>query len=146
LKAEKTHIGRDIEIWPDSTEGWDSGQLAISPYTVEVKFTSSSRVRISRVQSETARSNKENYIVLVVKNANTLRDRLKVKLSENDVSKTLINDVIKTSHVVENFYTKLGAVPNPYEVEPDIHGYWIKQQLWGDKENITQWLERANLR
>jgi hypothetical protein len=95
LQAKRIRIGGDIEIWPDDTEGWDSGQLEISRYTIEVKFTSSSRVHISRVQSELARSKQENYIVLIVKNAGALRDRLKVTLEKNDISETIVNDMIK---------------------------------------------------
>lgn len=142
LRPQDIHIGGDIEIWPENTEGCDVVQLEILLYTIEVKFTSSLRVHISRAQSETVRSKREKYLVLVVDNTETLRERLKGEFSEDDAPTDLVNDIIKNSHIVKDFYTRLGDIPNPSEVEPDLHGYWMKKQLWGDKESIITWLAR----
>jgi len=48
--------------------------------------------------------------------------------------------VIENSHIIEEIYSKLGEIPNPDEIEPDIHGYWIKRKLWDDKTDILEWL------
>lgn len=141
LDVRRIRIGGDLEIWPNNSEGWDSGQLDIPPYTVEIKFTSSSRVHLSKAQSITARTSRKNYIVLVVKNSGNLRERLKVKLDQ-DIPEDLVKDVTRSSHIIESLFTKLGDFPNPNEVEPDIHGYWVKKPLWGEKESIVKWLER----
>jgi hypothetical protein len=53
-----------------------------------------------------------------------------------------LENFIKTnSHVVKELYEKLGKLPNQIEIEPDIHGYWLKKPLWENDENIVTWLE-----
>lgn len=135
------HRGGDFEMWTEDGEGWDSGVIEIEPYLVEVKFTSTSRVHLSNAQSLTARERKANYLVLVVENVGNLRERLKAQCDETTVSGNLMNDVMGNTHVLEGIHTKLGSVPNPEEVEPDISGYWVKRKLWGDKSDLAAWFE-----
>ncbi|HIH96809.1 MAG TPA: hypothetical protein HA348_04940 [Thermoplasmata archaeon] len=132
--------GGDLEIWPEDV-GWDSGLIEIEPYLLEVKFTSGNRVHLSRAQSEMARSKKENYGVLVVENIDDLRERLK-EMDENSISDELISIVEENSRVIEKIYTKLGDFPDPEEIEPDLHGYWVKKKLWRDKKDVIQWIEQ----
>jgi len=52
------YFGGDFEIWPEENAGWDSGKIQLSSdtvYTVEVKFTSGSKVHLTQRQSERAR-------------------------------------------------------------------------------------------
>lgn len=134
--------GGDLEIWPEAEEGWDSGLIEINPYLMEVKFTSGSRVHLSKTQSEMARSKKEDYIVLVVENTGNLRESL-LEIDVNSISDDIISNVIANSHVIEGIHSKLGDIPNPEEVEPDINGYWVKKKLWmSDKNDITTWISQ----
>jgi hypothetical protein len=70
-----------------------------------------------------------------------LRGRLNVDIDENFVSENLENFIKTNSHVVKELYEKLGKLPNQIEIEPDIHGYWLKKPLWENDENIVTWLE-----
>jgi hypothetical protein len=134
------YIGGDLEIWPEDIEGWDSGLIEINPYLVEVKFTSGSRVHLSKAQSEKARDKKEYYIVLVVENAGNLRENL-LQMGVSSISDDIISCVVDNSHIIEGIHTKLGDFPNPEEVEPDINGYWVKRKLWiRDRNDITIWV------
>jgi len=148
FEVEHIYVGGDLEIWPEQNEGWDSGSIEIkSPeksFYIEIKFTSSDRVRLSKRQSETAREKKDNYIVLVVENAENLRSKLEDAIergSSDDVIKDLIDPIVKNSFVIEGIHTKLGTLPNPDEVEPDIEGYWLKRKLWREGKNILEWLK-----
>ena len=132
--------GGDLEIWPKD-EGWDCGLIEIQSYLVEVKFTSGDRVHLSKTQSEMASNKKENYIVLVVENVDNLREHLK-EMDENSISDDIITTVIENSKIIERTYMKLGAFPNPEEIEPDIHGYWIKKKLWEGKNDIISWIQQ----
>ena len=71
LETRSIYKGGDLEIWPED-EWWDSGAIEIEPYLLEIKFTSGSRVHLSKAQSNTAREKRENYIVLVVENRSNL--------------------------------------------------------------------------
>jgi hypothetical protein len=135
--------GGDLEIWPDKNEGWDSGLIEITPYLVEVKFTSGMRTHLSKAQGEMAKEKKDHYIVLVVENNGGLRERLlTLVVSESPISEELITEVLENSYVVEGINQKLGSVPNPDEIEPDIQGYWIKKRLWDGKLSLLDWIER----
>lgn len=48
--------------------------------------------------------------------------------------------IIKNSYIVEDIYQKLGSFPNLDEIEPDIHGYWVKRKLWGNKPDVLKWI------
>lgn len=141
LEVKSIYIGGDLEIWPEDDNGWDSGLIEIKPYLVEVKFTSGTRVHLSKAQSEMAREKEENYVVLVVENANNLRELLK-EIDGDSISDDLISTVENNSHVIEKIYAKLGGLPNPDEIEPDIHGYWVKKILWKGKNSVVKWLEQ----
>lgn len=131
--------GGDLEIWPEEV-GFDIGLIEIESYLLEVKFTSGKRVHLSRKQSEMAQSRRKNYLVLVVESANDLRNYLK-EMDENSISDEIIKAVIKQSKIVEEIYTKLGVFSSSDEIEPDLHGYWLKEKLWKDKNNILNWIE-----
>ncbi|MEK8018331.1 MAG: hypothetical protein VSS75_015795 [Candidatus Parabeggiatoa sp.] len=134
--------GGDFEIWPHEDAGWDSGQITISSkITVEIKFTSGSEVHLSKLQSKTARLQKSGYIVLVVNGDWGLRELLNVDIDEDSILEELITAIKHNSHVVKNLYEKLGELPNPKEIKPDLHGYWLKKALWENQENIVTWLE-----
>ena len=141
LRAIPIYKGGDLEIWPDEEEGCDSGLIEISPYLLEIKFTSGGRVHLSKAQSDMARNREENYVVLVVENVDNLRDNLK-EIDESSIPEEIISVVISNSYIIEQIYTKLGEMPNPDEVEPDIQGYWIKRRLWYGKDNILVWLQQ----
>ena len=94
---------------------------------------------MSKAQSNTAREKRENYIVLVVENRSNLGDKLK-SIDESSITEEIVPNVIENSHIIEEIYSKLGEIPNPDEIEPDIHGYWIKRKLWDDKTDILEWL------
>ena len=143
LNVKSIYKGGDLEIWPEENEGWDSGLIELEPphHLIEIKFTLGTRVHLSKVQSKTARDKKEYYIVLVVGNAGDLRERLKMDIDENVISEDMIDTIIENSHIIEGIHTKLGSIPNPEEVEPDINGYWIKRKLWGGKNGILTWIE-----
>ena len=140
--VQPIYFGGDLEIWPKEYAGWDSGQIQISSkITVEIKFTSGSEVHLTKFQSKTARLQKSGYIVLVVNGDWGLRKLLNVDIDEDSISDELITAIKHNSHVVKNLYEKLGELPNPKEIEPDLHGYWLKNALWENKENIVTWLE-----
>lgn len=143
LDVRPRHVGGDLEIWPDNREGWDSGWVEIPPYIVEIKFTSGSRAHLSRAQSETAADKRDKYIVMVVKDATDLRERLKTELDPSNIPPNLIEDVKQHSHIIESLHTRLGEFPDRNEVEPDLHGYWVKRQLWRSMDNIDVWVERV---
>ncbi|MEM7818422.1 MAG: hypothetical protein QXP52_02970, partial [Candidatus Aenigmatarchaeota archaeon] len=131
--------GADLEIWPEM-EGWDSGLIEIKPYLFEVKFTSGSRVFLSKKQAETAQKEKDHYLILVIENAKSLRERLK-EIDESFISDDIINDVVENSKIVEGIHEKLGNFPYSDVVEPDLNGYWIKKKLWENNINIYEWIE-----
>jgi len=136
------YVGGDLEIWPNEYPGWDSGHIIISSkITVEIKFTIGSKVHLTKRQSETARLQKSGYIVLVVNGDRGLRELLNVDIDEDSISDELITAIKHNSHVVTNLYEKLGELPNPKEIELDLHGYWLKKALWENQENIVTWLE-----
>ncbi len=144
LKIKTIDFGGDLEIWPEENVGCDCCQIKISSkITMEVKFTSGSEVHLTQRQSKTAREWKSQYIVLVVKGDGygELRGRLNVDIEENSVQEDLENVIKANSHVVKELYEKLGQLPNPIEIEPDIHGYRLKKPLWENDENIVTWLE-----
>jgi hypothetical protein len=144
LNIKPIYFGGDLEIWPKENVGCDCCQIKISSkITMEVKFTSGEEVHLTQFQSKTARSQKSQYIVLVVKGDRygKLRGRLNVDIDENFVSENLENFIKTNSHVVKELYEKLGKLPNQIEIEPDIHGYWLKKPLWENDENIVTWLE-----
>ncbi|MDM8563580.1 hypothetical protein QUF54_09520, partial [Candidatus Marithioploca araucensis] len=144
LNIKTITFGGDLEIWPEENVGCDCCQIKISSkITMEVKFTSGEEVHLTQFQSKTARSQKSQYIVLVVKGDGygELRGRLNVDIDENSVSEELKNFIKTNSYVVKSLYEKLGQLPNPKEIEPDIHGYWLKKPLWENNENIVTWLE-----
>ena len=141
LKVRSIYRGGDLEIWPEDGDGWDSGQIAIGHYLLEIKFTSGSRVHLSKTQSDMARNWEEGYIVLVVENVDNLRDYLK-DIDEGSIPEEIISTVIENSYMIEEIYAKLGEVPNPEEVEPDIHGYWIKRRVWEGRYGILRWLHQ----
>ncbi|MEM3573738.1 MAG: hypothetical protein QXJ62_05895 [Nitrososphaeria archaeon] len=140
LTVRPIYKGGDLEIWPEN-EGWDSGLIEIESYFLEVKFTSGMRVHLSKTQSEMAQSKKENYLVLVVENADNLREQLK-EIDDNSISDEIINGVVQHSKIIEEIYTKLGVFVNPEEIEPDLHGYWVKKKLWADKNDIIRWIKQ----
>jgi len=140
--VQPIYFGGDLEIWPKEYAGWDIGYITISSkITVEIKFTSGSEVHLTKFQSKTARLQKSGYIVLVVNGDWGLRELLNVDIDEDSISDKLITAIKDYSHVVKNLYEKLGELPNPKEIEPDLHGYWLKNALWENKENIVTWLE-----
>lgn len=140
--VQPIYFGGDLEIWPHEDAGWDSGHITISSkITVEIKFTSGSEVHLTKFQSKTARLQKSGYIVLVVNGDWGLRELLNVDINEDSISAELIATIKDYSHVVKNLYEKLGELPNPKEIEPDLHGYWLKNALWENQENIVTWLE-----
>lgn len=143
-KVKPIYRGGDLVIWPERNEGWDSGLIEISPYFMEVKFTSGARAHLSRVQGETSMYKKERFIVLVVENAVGLRTRLLLlNVDEGPIPEDLIVTTIENSHIVKGIYQKLGSFPNPDEVEPDIHGYWIKRKLWDNKVDLLEWIKQT---
>lgn len=142
FKVRPVYKGGDLEMWPEEKEGWDSGLIEIAPYFLEIKFTSGERVHLSKAQAEMARNKRKYYIVLVVKNTDGLREKLKLDMNENTFPDDLILGVTKNSYVIEGTYTKLGIMPNPEEVEPDINGYWIKKRLWDKKNSILKWIKQ----
>ena len=135
-------VGSDVEIWPND-EGWDAGAVALLHYWIEIKFTSTERVRVSDAQGKLAREKKQHFAVLVVENANDLRSRLKRKLDKTEITLELSKEIMDNSHIVEDFYAKIGTLPDSEEVETDINGYWIRKKLWGDKENLSTWIKRV---
>lgn len=139
--VQAIHCGGDFEIWHHKDAVWDSGHMTISSkITVEIKFTSGSEVHLTKRQSERARSQKSQYIVLVVNGEWGLRALLN-ELDEESISDELITAIKYNSHVIKNLSEKLGELPNPKEIEPDIHGYWLKKALWENQDNIVTWLE-----
>jgi len=140
FETKPIYKGGDLEIWSEESEGWDSGLVEITPYLIEIKFTSGRRVHLSKAQSESAQEKEEYYVVLIVENVGNLRKQLK-DIEGHSISQDLIDLVVENSFVIENIHERLGSFPNPEEVEPDINGYWIKSKLWKDKNNVLEWLE-----
>jgi len=131
-----------------ATDGYDCGLVEISDdletkYTLEIKFTSGTRVHMSKAQAEVAcdKTGKEYYIVLVVHDNGALRQRLIVDPEKEAIPKNVVSGVKENSRIITSIYSKLGNLPNPEEVEPDISGYWIKKRVWEDKCNMLRWLE-----
>ena len=139
---EPRTVGSDVEVWPND-EGWDAGAVALLHYWIEIKFTSTERVRVSDAQGKLAREKKQHFAVLVVENANELRSRLNRKLDKTEITLELSKEIIDNSHIVEDFYAKIGTLPDSEEVEADINGYWIRKKLWGDKEKLSTWIKRV---
>lgn len=134
--------GGDLEIWPEQNCS-DVGLIEIEPYLLEVKFTSGKRVHLSKRQSEMAQSRESYYLVLVVENADNLREELKKEeMDETSISDEIINAVVQQSKIVEKIYKKLGVFSSTDEIEPDLHGYWVKKKLWKDKNDILEWIEQ----
>ena len=79
---------------------------------------------------------------LIVENIGNLRERLKGEIDDNTIPEDVMNDLMENSHVLEGIYSRLGSIPNPEEVEPDINGYWVKRKLWGDKNTLPTWIEK----
>jgi hypothetical protein len=142
IRVKPIYRGGDLELWPEINNiGWDSGLIEIKPYIIEIKFTSSTRAHLSKVQSEMAGDTRENYMVLVIENGGNLRDQLNMDIEENYIPSDLKDALINDSHIIENVYLKLGSVPDPEEIEPDIKGYWIKRKLWNDKVDFVNWAQ-----
>ena len=142
-EIKPVYKGGDLELWPEMNEGWDSGLIEIKPYIIEVKFTSGTRVHLSKAQGEMSKEKKEHHIVLVVKNAARLRDLLLSRdTSNNNIPEQLVLKIIENSHIVEDIYQKLGSFPNLDEIDPDSHGYWVKRKLWDNKPDILTWINR----
>jgi len=145
-EKEITHItpmysGADIEIWPED-EGWDGGRINMKPYFIEIKFTTSKRVRLSKTQAKMAEEEKTHYFVLIIKGDKSLKEKItcyfnSLSSEEKDEIKSYIE---KYSYIVSNISEKLAKTPSPEEVEPDINGYWIKEKLWAQGEKFTEWL------
>ncbi|RLG15677.1 hypothetical protein DRN63_05075, partial [Nanoarchaeota archaeon] len=143
-RVKPIYRGGDLEIWP---EGWDSGQIEINPYIMEIKFTTKNRIRLSNVQAECARDRKERYVILVIKTKPEMRNQLKnVNVEDNISLGGLVDFLIKNSHVIENIHEKLGKLPNPEEVEIDINAYWIKSKVWENCPNLLEWLKSTFLK
>jgi len=141
VKPVHKGIGGDYEFWPEIDEGWDSGLIEIKPYIIEVKFTSGTRVHLSKAQGEMSKEKERHYIILVVENAFGLREQLLLlDTSGNNVPEELKAAITENSHIVESIHKKLGSFPNPDEIEPDIHGYWVKSKLWDDKPDVISWI------
>ena len=143
LRVFPLHKGGDFEFWSESNDGWSGGLIEIGHYLAEVKFTSGTKVHLSTAQSVMARDKRDKYVVLIVTNAADLRDRLKEPLDDDDITQGILADVLDSSRALPGISEKLGDVPNPDEVEPDINGYWIKQRLWRNADGIPQWFERT---
>lgn len=146
--VEAIYRGGDLEMWPVATDGHDCGALELSDqsgrrYTIEVKFTTGTRVHMSKAQSEVACGDRgrECYMVLVVHDSGELRRKLILISQEEAVPDDLVDGVREHSHVITAIHTKLGSLPNPDEIEPDINGYWIKRRVWEDRHDVSQWLE-----
>ncbi|KKL52958.1 hypothetical protein LCGC14_2280240, partial [marine sediment metagenome] len=123
IKVETTHRGADLIIWPkkrEEEEGNDMGQIEIKPYLMEIKFTSSTRVHLSKQQGFLAKDKEENYLLTVVEDGNGLREKLKdYNFEEEEIPDDVIQEVIENSSVIENVHPKLGEYPVPNEVEWD---------------------------
>jgi len=147
LNVENIHKGGDLHIWPkeDVDVGWDISRMDIDTrrnfvVTMEIKFTTGSRAHLSSLQSETARKKELEYIVLVVSGDSELKEQL-IDIDENAISDKLEKAIINNSHVVKDLHDKLGQLPNPDDITPDIQGYWLNKPLWGKNKNIVQWVE-----
>lgn len=143
LRVIPIHRGGDFEFWQEGDEGWSGGVIEVGPYLAEVKFTSGTRAHLSTAQSIMAREKKDHYVVLVVENADGLRDCLKETMVEEEVPEDTMNNVLSHSHVIQGIDSKLGSIPDPDEVEPDINGYWVKKRLWGVMSGLPDWLRQT---
>lgn len=160
LNVSTRHEGADIEIWPIE-EGLDGGRIIVEPYLIEIKFTTSDRVRLSKKQADLARQQREeqkkqqegqkkNYILLVVKGDTNLKEELLRydEISDKQKKKELKNKIINHSYVVENISERLDSLEKSFdesEVKPDIHGYWIKETLWTNEraKKLEKWIEEV---
>ena len=43
----------------------------------------------------------------------------------HDIPEEILNTVIYNSNIIQGLHVKLGSVPNPDEVVPDMNGYWL---------------------
>jgi len=154
-------------------EGGDSGRICIEErkgkiewptppdeelaetlrYYLEVKFTTGTRVRLSKAQAKEAVKEREKYIVLVVKCSREIREKLdrfdKLDEAEREYVKGLI---VGNSHVVENIYQMLECLDEVIEKEArktdiivDVHGYWLKENLWKTGMTIVEWIRKTFL-
>lgn len=142
LSTIPTYIGSDLEIWPDQQEGWDLGIVELRPYYIEIKLTSTNRVHLSTSQGKMAFEKGEYYSVLVVSDGAAIRERLLQDIEDPSHNKDLISTIVQNSFVIEGIFEKLGTPPDPYEVEPDLNGYWLKRGLWKSRGNIQDWIDR----
>ena len=142
LDVEPIHVGGDMEIWPNADLGWDSGYFKLNRITLEVKFTSGHRVHLTKAQSKNSRDLQSCFSVLVVENVNDLRYKLSI-LTEEMVDEDMIDLVIENSYIVDNLFEKMGVLPNPDEIEPDINGYWLKKRLWQKNTlDLLNWINK----
>ena len=141
IEYDIIYQGADIEIWPEE-EGWDGGTMNMTPYLVEIKFTTGNCARISRKQAEVAKQIRNNFFVLVVEGALTLKEKLlNYDNSSKDEQEEIVELIKKDSYIIEGIAEKLVEAPAPEEVEPDINGYWIKKGLWQRGKKIMVWIE-----
>jgi hypothetical protein len=97
------------------------------------------QLNIKRSQKATNKKIGENVESVIRK---IVRDKgLDIDIEENSVPEDLENFIKANSYVVKDLYEKLGQLPNPNEIKPDIHGYWLKKPLWENNEDIVKWLE-----
>ena len=144
IRFESVEVGRDIDLWPDPTAGWDSGLHHLAKKMIEIKFTSGNRVHLSKRQASMAVEQENAYFILVIYDRDGLRKEL-LSLSAFDFE-TYFDYVIDHSYLIEDIHRSLILSPNPEEIEPDIHGYWIKEKMWlqGDGKNFKEWLHDLN--
>ena len=141
IEYDIIYQGADIEIWPEE-EGWDGGAMNMTPYLVEIKFTTGNRARISRKQAEVAKHVKDNFFVLVVEGALELKEKLLNYDKSSEYEQEEIVELIKkNSYIIEGIAERLIEAPTPEEVEPDINGYWIKKGLWQRGKRLMTWIE-----
>lgn len=146
FNVKTVHIGRDIVIWPENVEGWDMGKIEIIKenlnFEIEIKFTSIEQVRISKAQSERATEIKERYFILIIENHNNVRERLLKYNTKKSIPQDLQNEIIQYSLMVDKIFEELGQLPpDPEKVIIDLKGYWIKNKLYENKDNIDEWVQ-----
>ena len=69
-----------------------------------------------------------------------LRSQLLASSEEDEISEDIASGINAKSHVIMNINSKLGTMPDPEEMEPDINGYWAKEKLWKEKRRLNCWL------
>jgi hypothetical protein len=137
--------GADIEIEDvGRVECEDRG----SKIYIEVKFTQSDRVRLSKSQGECAIEEKEKYFICVIEGNESLREKI---LNYFDVSyreqKEIEDMIIEHAYIIENIGKLINIFHHPEmesEVEPDIKGYWIKKPLWRKKQ-FKEWISTLKI-